>query len=290
MTHTDAKRRLAREHGRAGAPAAGGLLSAYRARHAAAGTIASPRYPEGLVRMRHDLRAPLNAIDGFAALIEGAASQLDAEKVRAYARHILVASDTLLHRSDALMDIAEIDAVGLAPRPAQTDAASLLAGAIRRTARAAAGAGVALEDRTAPGPGDRLAVRCDPDLLARGLEYALRDAIGRSARGGRVLARVDFAAAAAVDAAADANDRDASPGRGDVEIALRDFGEAVDKSAYAAAFESLSTHEAPDRICAPGADLALARLFVETAGGAFSVKSKTGTGALIRLVLPAAEA
>ncbi len=220
--------------------------------------------------MNHELRTPLNAIIGFATMLkEGAEYKLSDEQRQTYAGYILQSADLLLAHIDTLLEAAALDGGDLTMESATIDMAQSLDEAVSRARIAADAAKVTIDVKTdgaaAQGWGD--AIR-----IGQALDHILRTAIRFSPEGGRVLVRA-------------AMEKD-----GWAEIAVRDRGEGMTPEDIDKALKAFQeTHRGLDRSFAgPGVGLAIAKTFVEMQGGRFSIKSKSGEGTLVRILLPPA--
>ncbi|MBI1392866.1 MAG: hypothetical protein GC152_09015 [Alphaproteobacteria bacterium] len=227
-----------------------------------------------LLDASHRLRTPVNAIVGFASMIEDAETYgVDAGKCSAYAAYIAQSTDVLVRHFDLLFETAAFDAATVAPVTQKIDLAELVGAAASRVDRAAQAAGVTVADRTTAA---EAAAVGDPDLSASAIEHLLRAAIERSPEGGEILVRAAMA------------------GEGRVGVSVRDFGSAMQTDAVD---DALSIAVSPElglgRMLRgagggpPGA-IAMARRLVELQGGAIALKSREGRGLLVQLDWPMA--
>jgi two-component system cell cycle sensor histidine kinase PleC len=222
---------------------------------------------EFLANMNHELRTPLNAIIGFSTMMrDEEAYNLPPEQRRSYAEYILQSADLLLAHINTILSIADIDAGSLMIESDAINAGAELKAAADRAAVAAVAAGVALEIKQ----GDAPAAEGDSRRFGQALDHILRAAIAASSKGGKVLARVG-----------------ASPAGG-CEIAVRDFGEGYDAATINRMLNVFGeTHRGLDKsLSGARVGLAVAKCVIEMQNGAFSIESRPGKGAIVRVVLP----
>lgn len=228
---------------------------------------------EFLSNMNHELRTPLNAIIGFATMLRDSdVYDLGDEQRRTYAEYVLQSADLLLGHINTILEAAALDGGQVALEQAETDLAELLAAAVGRATIAADAAGVKIENRTAPEK--KVLCLCDAVRAGQALDHLLRTAIAASPRGARVYVRAGTGAA------------------GRPEIAIRDCGEGLSPETVRQALSAFEeVHRGLDRSFAgPGVGLAIAKTFIDIQGGALSIDSRKGKGAVMRMTLPAAPA
>lgn len=134
-----------------------------------------------LSRMSHELRTPLNAVLGFAQLLELDGAGREAGEREAVAQ-ILRGGRHLLSLIDEVLDIARIEAGGLALSPESVDVRTLVDEAVALTAPQAEARGVIVE--VVGGPD--LAVTADRRRVLQVLLNLLSNAVKYNAPGGRV--------------------------------------------------------------------------------------------------------
>jgi signal transduction histidine kinase len=211
----------------------------------------------------HDLRAPLRAIEGFAAMLDAhAGAGLDATgrdhlaRIRAAAARMAGLIDALQALSRASQDPIEITDVD----------ASLLADWALVELRDAA-PDRAVEASVQPG----IRVRADERQLKQLFDHLLDNAWKFSA--GRDVVRI------AVDAERD-GDR--------VRISVRDHGSGFDPRHADRAFEAFQRLHGADEGGGHGLGLAIAQRIAARLGGHIGVDTVPGEGSMFHVELPAA--
>jgi two-component system sensor histidine kinase/response regulator len=139
---------------------------------------------EMLLRMGHDLRSPLNAMMGFAQLIERHPSEM-ADAVRQHARHIADAGSRLL---GLLADLLDLSRIGVAP-PAAPGEGFNAAEALRHCADAFVEPGRRCDVRVETEVEPSLPVRGSAEALVQAVHRLLHHCLARSPRGSRILVR-----------------------------------------------------------------------------------------------------
>jgi two-component system cell cycle sensor histidine kinase PleC len=218
--------------------------------------------------MSHELKTPLNAIIGFADLLQVAPKQFSADQVGEYAGLIHAAGKNLLKLINQILDLTKVSAGRYPLRPSAVPAGAMLWLAFD-AARARA------EERSiALAIGD-----CEPDLLALADETAL---------GSIVAQLVDNAVSftqegGAVRASASRRD-------GFVRIEIADNGPGVAAADLARILEPFEQvgRGTSDHANGAGLGLPLARALAELQGGSLTLQSVEGEGFTATLELPAA--
>ncbi len=209
-----------------------------------------------LSRMSHELRTPLNAILGFAQLLE--LDQLEDDQ-RAAVEHIVRAGQHLLSLIDAVLDMARIDATGIATWSEPVELSSVVDDVEVLLDQLAADAAVRLQvDRAS------LAGQCviaDPQRLAQVLLNLGSNAVKYNHRGGSVT----FSA------------RAIEPDRLRVEVT--DTGVGIPPERYEELFVPFSRLGAEHSgIEGTGVGLALSKSLVESMGGTIGMLPASGGG------------
>lgn len=211
----------------------------------------------------HDLRAPLRAIQGFAAMLEaGAGAQLDETgrdqlaRIRAAATRMASLIDALQALSRASHDTLEITDV---------DASLLADWALVELCDAEPARRV--ESDVQPG----IAVRADERQLKQVFDHLLHNAWKFSS--GRDAVHVSV---------------DAQPAGEMVRIRVQDHGTGFDPQHAERVFEPFQRLHGPDQGGGHGLGLAIARRIVERMRGRITADSTPGEGSVFHVELPAA--
>lgn len=207
----------------------------------------------------HELRAPLQVIDGYAeGMLDGVLARDD--------EHLVLLRRETRRAIRLLDDLASLTRIEIAPAPDSVDEFDLgsLAIDVRdRLAPLADGAGTAITVTTGPG----LNVRANRARLDQALTNVVRNAL-RAAPGGRVTVDVRGAGATAV-------------------IAVEDDGDGIPGPELGRLFERFyrggSAREAG---MGSGLGLTIARRIVETAGGRIRAENRAPHGARFVIELP----
>lgn len=210
---------------------------------------AAPGAPDAAII--HDLRAPLNAIQGFAQFIERAGDDLNAEQRAAYLGDIREAGDRMLNLIDQLL----VERVDAAPPRADLEAAAHAAARRHGLRAEAAGRVISV---VGAGP---LTVRMSNSDLGRVLDNLIDNALRHG--GGAIAIELTSAP------------------RG---VTVCDDGPGAAAAVIAAAMTAEAPVAAGGRV--GGIGLAGARRLAEAAGGALTVETAPGAGFTARLTLP----
>jgi len=216
-----------------------------------------------LANMTHELRTPLNGIIGFADCLR---DELHDASQRECARIIYTSGCTLLGMVNSALDLAKIEAGGMALNPSRESARLLIEEVVALQAAAAERKGLGIEIRV----GDEVPeeIVCDRARLQQVLANLLDNAV-KFTREGRI------AVSARVDAA-------------ELRISVSDSGCGVAPELHAAIFERFRQADnlAVGVRGGTGLGLALARDLVHLMGGRMEIESEPGRGSVFRVVLP----
>ena len=240
--------------------------------------IASRTKSDFLARLSHELRAPLNAILGFAQMLgrHDATGATDYPPLHPNQQHGLAqirqAGWHLLDMINDVLDLSRMEAGSLRLTLAPLSLADLAQEAIAMVEPGALQAGVALELSLSP-QADR--VQADPVRLRQVLINLLGNAVKYNRRGGKVVLRT-------------------RPGAvGEVTIEVEDTGIGMADGHLAELFTPFNRlgreHSAPAGT--PGAQgtgigLVICRKLAELMGGELGVVSQPGAGSVFSLTLP----
>jgi PAS domain S-box-containing protein len=235
-----------------------------------------------LATMSHEIRTPINAVMGYAELLEvGIAGPLNPAQ-EGYLGRIRASSQHLLGLINDILDLAKVEAGEMRfarePVPAR-DAAAAVAAMLLPQAEAK---GVRLEHE--PCAADTAALG-DADRVRQVLLNLVSNAVKFTHAGGRVTVRCGAAAAPPAG--------EALPGGGPwVWVEVADTGIGIDDAQLARVFDPFTqvdgTHTRQQG--GTGLGLAIARSFARRMGGDVTVRSRAGHGSTFTLWLPAAEA
>jgi PAS domain S-box-containing protein len=233
-----------------------------------AAEMASHAKSEFLSRMSHEMRTPLNAVIGFAQLLNLNPSGLDSATVRAYADHVLEAGQHLLALIDDVLDLQKIEEGALSLQLHPVD----LHDAVTRTSELlmplAQTAGVSFELAVPPATW----VRADMQRLRQVLLNIGSNAIKYNHRGGTVRWRFDHA--------------DGRP-----SLCIEDTGPGMTDEQMARLFQPFERlGRETSTIEGTGLGLIIARSLVQAIGGRLSIASSAGAGTSVRIELQAAAA
>lgn len=221
---------------------------------------------EFLASLSHELRAPLNAILGFAEIIaeQSFGSEAD-ERYREYARDISAAGGHLLSMVDAVLDHALIETGRIELSKAETDLRQVVEAANRMVR------GLAYDRQVTMAlamPSIPVVLTVDSLRVRQALINLLTNAIKFTSAGGHVSVLLEANAARAVVTIRDT-------GRGipedELETVLQPFGRASN---------------ATNGVEGTGLGLPLTKQFVELHGGSLTLSSRIGTGTEARVILP----
>jgi signal transduction histidine kinase len=222
-----------------------------------------------LATLAHDLRSPLQAIEGYAQLVEEeimgpvTAEQRGAlERIRMSGRHLLALQESLL-------ELTQLREGGQSVELRPTSAAEVVRDAVSivRPDAEAKGQTITVSDVTAP------SVLADPDKLRRVLINLVSNAIKYTPAGGRITVRAT---------------RADEGGSGWGRIAVTDTGPGIDPERHDAIFEPYVRGHNAATLATPGLGLGLTicRELVEQMDGRITVESAPGCGSTFIVSLP----
>lgn len=208
-----------------------------------------------IASVSHELRSPLEAIDGHAKDLSRSFPGLD-EKTRAQLESIHKNAVRLGHFVSSLLEMSKIERGQLdyAPRPGEIG--PIVADLLLFLAPRAAKAGLTLTADVEPG---LPAFAFDPDLVTQVLTNLVSNAIKFTPKGGRVKIGVRRA-----------TDR--------VVCSVEDTGVGIPASALSRIFAPFERVANPMHATGTGLGLAIAKKIVEMHGGRLAVESQPGKG------------
>ena len=214
---------------------------------------------EALVRMGHDMRAPLAAAMGFAELIRANPDRLKPAEAAGHAADIVAAAWRLMRIADDLLAVGNTGEILPALRLAEVDIARLARRVVRLTVPAARVAGVAIDCRSLPERGRAPLVLGDESTLWSVIDNLLQNAVGHAGRGAAVAIALTSSEKGLV-----------------LEIA--DNGPGLEADELAALLQGGK----------PGRGLAFSREIARANGAELKIETAPGQGLTARLVFPAA--
>lgn len=237
---------------------------------------ASRATSEFLSRMSHELRTPLNAILGFAQLLRADTSQPLSAAQRAKLEHIEQAGGHLMTIISDVLDLARLEAGGMALSLESLRVRAVIDDAVRQVTPQASATGVHLHGAllTSGSDPDAFYVRGDQGRLRQVLTNLLTNAIKYNLPGGSVKVGVA---------------RETAPQLGDcIAITVTDSGVGISPEQQARLFEPFSRPGAErGGVASSGVGLVIVRKLVELMGGTIAVQSEVGRGSSFTVRLPA---
>ena len=229
---------------------------------------ASRAKSEFLANMSHELRTPLNAILGFSETIYSGACGSNVEKHAEYARIIHQSGHHLLALINDILDLARIEAGGLALRESYVDLAHLIAESVSLLEVKARDGELDLHAEVAPGLPP---IRADERALKQVLLNLLSNAVKFTPPGGRVVCFARIASGGA--AVFGVGDTGIGIAQDDHERVFQNFGQG--------------RHDVVTVDKGTGLGLPIVKGLVEAHGGRVTLESRVGEGTTVTATLPA---
>jgi two-component system cell cycle sensor histidine kinase PleC len=219
-----------------------------------------------LANMSHELRTPLNAIIGFSEIMgSGMFGVLGSDKYQEYCHDILTSGKYLLEVINDILDMSKIEAGRMKLDKEQLDLSKILAESLRVVSGRAEDKNLTLDadiERTISVVADRRAVKqIFVNLLSNAVKFTPDD--------GKVTVRSNVLSNSIVLVIADT-------GIGIAPDSLRRLGKP---------FEQVES-QLTKTYQGSGLGLAIARSLTSLHGGTMRLRSKLGTGTVVRIVLP----
>src|SRR5947199_627392 len=219
-----------------------------------------------LANMSHELRTPLNAIIGFSEIMEsGMFGKLGSEKYQEYCHDILTSGHYLLEVINDILDMSKIEAGRMKLDMEQIDLSKTLAESLRVVSGRAQDKNLVLDadiEGTIPVVADRRAIK---QIIVN----LLSNAVKFTPDGGKVVVRTRLVSDSIVLMIADT-------GIGIAPASLRRLGKP---------FEQVES-QLTKTYQGSGLGLAIARSLTNLHGGNMQLRSKLGTGTIVRVTLP----
>jgi signal transduction histidine kinase len=227
--------------------------------------VASRHKSEFLTSMSHEMRTPLNVVNGFSEVLASQAFGPLNDKQAEYAADVLASGRHLLDLVNDILDLAKADAGGVELEVRDVDLELALEAALLPFQGTAILRDIDLSLETGPGLAK---ITADEGKLMRAIGHLVSNALKFTADGGRVTVRA-------------ARDADG------VEISVTDTGRGIDPSDHNRIFDAFAhAEQAPANEQGSGLGLAIARRYAELHGGSLTVRSDVGLGSVFTLRLP----
>lgn len=208
-----------------------------------------------LSRVSHEFRTPLNAVIGFAQLMQFDRDEPLGPSQLRRVDHILASGRHLLELVNDILDLTGADASGVVSR--EVDLATVLAAAFERVEPLRALHGIEL---AAPSDAAGLHVLADSRRLRQVFVNLLANAIGYNRPGGRVSI-------------------ECRPDDSDVRVSIIDTGAGMSSSQLVRLFQPFERLDVdPTRTTGTGLGLAISRALLERMGGSIEATSTPGVG------------
>lgn len=226
---------------------------------------ASNAKSEFLSRMSHELRTPMNAILGFAQLLE---RQLAGQQQLDNVHEILRAARHLLDLINEVLDLSQIESGRMLIGEEAVEAGALVDSCLALVSAQAEAQGITLRNDI----GDACAVTADPQRLRQVMLNLLANAIKFNRPQGEVVVSCEPA------------------GRDRLRILVRDSGFGIPAEVIPDIYKPFERPSStPEAVPGAGIGLALSRLLVEAMRGTISVDSTPGAGSVFAVELPRAQ-
>ena len=219
-----------------------------------------------LASMSYEFRNPLNAIGGFAELLQaGLGGELN-EAGQDYIKDILASVNGLGEQIETVLDLSQSEA-GLLPLASEEiELLGFVTGLVEDRARRISDAGLTLDLRGDKGAGKIVG---DRRRLGRALGHLIDNAIAATPRGGRILVELSRLK------------------NGNARVVISDNGPGMDPVSLARALGGVKVGpEGAVLERRQGLGLPLARQIVDAHGGRFDLLSETGQGTAAIIELP----
>lgn len=224
---------------------------------------------EFLANMNHELRTPLNAIIGFSQMMEnGVYGEVGHPKYNDYISNIQASGMTLLSKVNDLIDIANIDSGRMSLNEAPIDLIALIRDAVELQSHRALEERITIRENL---PVKEVMVIVDRVRMLQVLGNIISNSIKYNSAGGVV----DIYCEKRKD--------------GGVNIIVEDDGKGISAThleRIITAFNHENSFFARSRHCA-GIGLALSKEIVKLHQGRIEIKSETGKGTSLKIILPA---
>ena len=230
--------------------------------------LASKAKSEFIANMSHELRTPLNAIIGFSDMLH-TRTVTDAGKSHQYTGYIKQAAEHLLELINSILDVSKIQAGKLSVVKEPVELMPILSSCLLIVEAKAREKGIEVRSQL---PGQFPLLLGDGLRLKQILINLLGNAVKFTPEGGRI--RVEAEPAGPEHAAITVTDSGIGMSPGEIETALRPFGQ-IDTGFN-------KRHEGT------GLGLPIAYALTRMHGGDLRIESEKGRGTRVRIILPTA--
>ncbi len=231
-----------------------------------------------LANMSHEIRTPINAIIGYADLLDADVAGPLSPPQRDYLGRVRRSSQHLLGLVNDVLDLAKVEAGEMTVLHEEGTVAEAVAAALHFVSPQAGERGIELAAPDGCGAGARFLG--DEDRVRQILANLLSNAVKFTARGGRVAVRCVQ------------RDAEAEVGAGPwLAVEVEDTGMGIAPEQLARVFEPFVQADGGHTRTHGGTGLGLtiSRRFARMMGGDLTVRSRLGQGSCFTLWLPAAE-
>jgi len=233
--------------------------------------------------MSHELRTPMNAIKGFANLVQRREPNLT-DRGKENLEKVGQASDHLLAMINDLLDLSKIEAGRMDVNPSTFDVHKLVRSCVS-TVEPLVQDGVSLSCDVEEGIGE---VHTDEARLRQMVINLTSNAIKFTERG---EVRVTIASHRSQVAGQNLNgnrDSDLRPVTDFLEISVSDTGQGIPEDELATIFDEYRQVKGSDSVVQKGTGLGLSitKKFAELLGGSVGVRSEVGKGSVFTVKIP----
>ena len=221
-----------------------------------------------LSRMSHELRTPMNAILGFAQLLDTSEKPALSPEQSDYVQEILFAGRHLLELINEVLDLARVESGRLNLELTEVDVANLAAECIALIKPLSEEKSLTVSSEVQAG----CVAFADPLRLRQVLLNLLTNAVKYNQQGGKVTLKAH---------------PDAPLG---IYIGITDSGSGIAKEDLPKLFRAFERLGASEQVEGTGIGLALSQRLIEAMGGEIHVESEPGEGSTFWLTIPAAPA
>lgn len=230
-----------------------------------AAELASAAKSEFLSRMSHEMRTPLNAVIGFAQLLQMRSDAGQSVPVAQYSEHILQSGRHLLALVNDVLDLQQVETGRLNLAPEAVDLARALDTAWQMIEPAARARAIEMTGRL----DTRLHVWADPRRLQQVLLNLLSNAVKYNRSGGWLRCSVE------------------TTGDERVVLVIEDAGEGLSADQLARLFQPLERlGRENSSVEGSGLGLVITRALVREMNGSLTMTSVPGQGSRVRVELP----